>query len=354
MHDGFEMVARIPYPATVSKFYAIASEVATMCFLHSSGLPVPQVYDYSPTSDNAAKIEYIFMEFVRGKKLSNVWLELEEPDIALVLRQLVKLESRMMSIPFPAGGSLYYTNNLEKVAGRMGFPLNNGGFCISPDVRLHMWFGRRSQLDVDRGPFVGLLDWQHALILPPFLNAGIPGRFQNYNDPVSQAVIPPSLPVNMDKLDYSKQSNVMELYYHCIVHFYYIKNTEEYNKLHHDVFLDPMSMFICHLFYHAGAPWEAETHALKTMLIEATEIWGRLTGEGVPCPIAFKPKDLHEMKELSEKLKTETWVSNEHYKMAKALAELFKLRVLTVLLKELQATTEANWFLDDMDEKDYM
>jgi len=152
MHDGFEMVARIPYPVTVPKFYAIASEVATMRFLRSSGLPVPEVYDYSASSDNAAKTEYIFMEFMRGLKLSDVWLELEEPDIDSVLRQLAQLESRMMSIPFPAGGSLYYTNDLEKGAGRTGIPLNDERFCVGPDARLHMWYGRRSQLDMDRGP----------------------------------------------------------------------------------------------------------------------------------------------------------------------------------------------------------
>ena len=152
MHDGFEMVARIPYPVTVPKFYAIASEVATMRFLRSSGLPVPEVYDYSPSSDNVAKTEYIFMEFIRGTKLSDVWMELEEPDIVSVLRQLIQLESRMMSIPFPAGGSLYYTNDLEKVAGKTGIPLNDERFCVGPDARLHMWYGRRSQLDVDRGP----------------------------------------------------------------------------------------------------------------------------------------------------------------------------------------------------------
>ncbi|KAG5349712.1 hypothetical protein C0989_002210, partial [Termitomyces sp. Mn162] len=55
MRDGFEMVARIPYLITVPKFYAIASEVATMRFLRSSGLPVPEVYDYSPSPDNVAK-----------------------------------------------------------------------------------------------------------------------------------------------------------------------------------------------------------------------------------------------------------------------------------------------------------
>ena len=152
MHDGLEMIARIPYPVTDPKFYAIASEVATMRFLRSSGLPVPEVYDYSPSSDNAAKTEYIFMEFVRGTKLSDVWMELGEPDIASVLRQLVQLESRVMSIPFTAGGSLYYTNDLEKASGKTGVLLDDERFCVGPDVRLHMWYGRRSQLDVDRGP----------------------------------------------------------------------------------------------------------------------------------------------------------------------------------------------------------
>ena len=151
--DGFQMVARIPYPATVPKYYAVASEAATMEFLRSSGLPIPQVYGYSPASDNAAKTEYIFMEFMRGAKLSDVWLQLGEPDIASILRQVAQLESQMMSISFPAGGSLYYARDLDsKVARRATIPLRDERFCVGPDTRLPMWYGRRSQLDVDRGP----------------------------------------------------------------------------------------------------------------------------------------------------------------------------------------------------------
>lgn len=142
--DDFQMVARIPYPTTLPKYYAVASEVATMEFLRSSGLPVPQVYGYSPVSDNTAKTEYIFMEFVRGTKLSDVWLELGESDIVSILRQLVQLESQLMSISFPAGGSLYYTHDLEKLAGRAAIPLKDERFCVGPDTRLPMWRGRRS------------------------------------------------------------------------------------------------------------------------------------------------------------------------------------------------------------------
>jgi hypothetical protein len=146
------MVTRIPYPATVPKYYAVASEVGTMEFLRSSGLPVPQIYRYSPASDNPAKTEYIFMEFMRGMKLSNVWLELGESDIVSIVRQLAQLESQMMSISFPTGGSLYYAHDLEKVARRAAIPLKDEHFCIGPDTSLHMWYGRRSQLDVDLGP----------------------------------------------------------------------------------------------------------------------------------------------------------------------------------------------------------
>jgi hypothetical protein len=156
MRDGFQMVARIPYPVTVPKYYAISSEVATMAFLRSSGLPIPEVYGYSPVADNVAETEYIFMDFVRGTKLGDVWFDLEDSEIISVVRQLVQLESKMMSISFPAGGSLYYAKDLEKVAGGPGVPLKDERFCVGPDVSLTLWYGRRSQLDVDRGPCMSL------------------------------------------------------------------------------------------------------------------------------------------------------------------------------------------------------
>ena len=244
-------------------------------------------------------------------------------------------------------------------------------FCIRhPDLQPSNVIVSRSS-ESNQLEIVGLIDWQHASILPPFLLAGIPGLLQNYNDPVSQALIPPSPPANMDELDESEQGHAVGLYHRRLVHYHYVQNTEEHNKPHHDALWDPVSMFTRRLFDQASAPWEGETHALKTTLIEATELWGRLTGEGVPCPVMFEVEDLRETKELSARLQvadenfegcrgmlgfeTETWVPNEHHPMAMALAELLKLRVLAEIPeKEVQAKVEANWFLNDMDEKDYM
>ena len=152
LRDGQQMIARIPYPMTVPKYYAIASEVATIEYLRSSGLPAPEIYGYSPDSDNAAGTAYIMMELVQGSKLSEVWPSLDDQKVISVIRQLTQLESRMMSLSFPAGGSLYFTKDLEKVAPGLGIPLDDKRFCVGPDVRLPLWYGRRAKLAVDRGP----------------------------------------------------------------------------------------------------------------------------------------------------------------------------------------------------------
>jgi hypothetical protein len=162
----------------------------------------------------------------------------------------------------------------------------------------------------------------------------------------------------------------MGLYHRRLVHFHYVKNTK-YNKLHHAVMSDLVSKFLFRLFYQTGAPMEGETHALKTTLIEVTEQWEMLMGEGVPCPVAFEPEDLLKTKELSDKLKladenfegcramvgfeTDTWVPNENYAKASALAKRLKQMLLAAITdKKMRAEVEANWFLNDMDEEQYM
>ncbi|KAG5730408.1 hypothetical protein E4T56_gene17017 [Termitomyces sp. T112] len=122
----------------------------------------------------------------------------------------------------------------------------------------------------------------------------------------------------MDELDQSEQSHAMALYYRRLVHSRYVKDTEEYNNLHHDAMTNPVSMLIYRLL----------TQAADENL------------EGCRSIIGFE---------------TGTWVSNEHYEMVMAFAELIKLEVLTrIPEKEIRAKAEANWFLNDTDEKGYM
>lgn len=92
LRDGRQVVARVPYPMTVPNYYAVASEVATIKYQRSCGIPVPEIYGYSADSDNDAGTPYILMEFVRGPKLSEVWPSLGDEEVISVLRQLTQLD----------------------------------------------------------------------------------------------------------------------------------------------------------------------------------------------------------------------------------------------------------------------
>ncbi|KAK8229524.1 kinase-like domain-containing protein [Phyllosticta capitalensis] len=163
MRGGFEFVGRIPYVMLEPQGLVTASEVATMDFLRLHGLPVPQIFDYSDTPNNGARTEYIFMERVPGKCLGDIWYSGSVPqeDKIRIVKQLVELESRMFGLRFPASGSLYYSNDVEDgVKLDYTNPHARGSFCIGPDTDRALWWGRRSDLAVDCGPY---LDTQAAI-----------------------------------------------------------------------------------------------------------------------------------------------------------------------------------------------
>lgn len=112
MRDGFQFVARIPYPVTEPKYLTIASAVATMDFLRLHGIPVPKVFGYSAVSENAAGAEYIFMELIQETNLGDIWFDLFEKQRITLISQIVQLERRLFALPLPAGGNLYYREDL--------------------------------------------------------------------------------------------------------------------------------------------------------------------------------------------------------------------------------------------------
>ncbi|QQK42180.1 kinase-like protein [Penicillium digitatum] len=318
MKDGFQLVARIPYPVTEPKFFVIASEVATMDFLRSQGIPVPKVFGYSARSDNAAGTEYIFMELVQGNNLGDIWFELSEKERINLVFQIVQMESRLLSLRFPAGGSLYYCEDLQDKSSWMDIsstlPTSKRHFCIGPDTTLGLWYGKRRDLPAGRGPYIdslaaltagakkeiayltkfgrplqplqrlrreiynyqaqsplehiaslekylqiapylipqnnsaitrpvmrhpdlqpnnifvsdkleitGLIDWQHSVVLPLFLQCGIPNSLQNYGDEVSESLQIPCLPDNFNNLEEREQFEQAELLRRRQLHHFYAK-----------------------------------------------------------------------------------------------------------------------------------
>ncbi|KAJ7097742.1 kinase-like domain-containing protein [Mycena belliarum] len=470
----FQLIARVPYPRVTPKAYVVASEVATMDFLRSKGLPIPKVYEYSFSSNNEAKTEYILMEYVKGTDLSQIWFNLQEDEIVSLMDQLANFESTMMSISFPAGGSIYYARDLMELSGDEGIPLDEqadssalekGRFCIGPDLSIPLWYGRREQLDVFRGPYedaksvlvtgakkelayldrfgaprvpyqrfrreyykyekqtpsdhvknlghylrlapslvpdddalsafcirhpdltennirvstdsgglqiLSVLDWQHAAVLPLFLNAFRPDFIQNEEDEVSRTMVKPELPDDFDKLPEEVQGRERELLRCRLVHFHYNLSTWAYNRIHHQGLVNPLNPFRRRIFIHASAMWEGETIELLSALIVLVLNWEIFATDGTPCPVAFTKEEIVTADKLDQGLAiadrsdrwlreyvgcgVDTWVLATNYERAKALGEDVKRVTLEASANDEETTEEdhaiivANWPLDDMDE----
>ncbi len=217
---------------------------------------------------------------------------------------------------------------------------------------------------------VGLLDWQYTSILPLFLLAGVPERLQNYPGPVSQSMTRPLLPENFDDLDKTDQRRAKELYHRRLVHYHYVKNTEECNELHYAALTDLFGLLRRCLFNYASDPWEGETLKLKVALIAATKNWKALTEGGAPCPVVFDAEDVCETMKLNEVqggadallevcrniigVGSEGWVPTERYEKAMMHSKQLKKDALAAAESaEERAEIAAHWPLDDMDEEKY-
>lgn len=116
MNDGFEVTAKIPYTIAVpQRRLTVESEIATLAFLGSNGIPVPKVYSRSSSGrDNEVGTEYIIMERAKGRPLTDCWFDLTPKERLKLVTSYVDMEKKLFSFPFGAHGSLYYKDALPQ------------------------------------------------------------------------------------------------------------------------------------------------------------------------------------------------------------------------------------------------
>ncbi|KAK2748309.1 hypothetical protein FQN57_000967 [Myotisia sp. PD_48] len=111
MENGEEILARIPNPNAGHAKSLVASEVATLDFLRNVlDFPAPRVLGWSsPTiQPNPVGAEYILMEKMKGRQLSEVWDTMSEAQRLDLVKSLVAIEKKLASTKFEHHGSLYY------------------------------------------------------------------------------------------------------------------------------------------------------------------------------------------------------------------------------------------------------
>ncbi|KAL3496588.1 hypothetical protein BJX62DRAFT_221908 [Aspergillus germanicus] len=136
---------RSPYSSTGPKYYATASEAATLTYLHSKGIPVPRVYGYSSSENNPVGVEYILMENAKGIPLDTVWFTMSKRDRHTLASSFMDIEKRLFEVPIGSIGTALYRPNTDQDTA-------SETFCIGPTVDSGCWYGKRAGMDIYREP----------------------------------------------------------------------------------------------------------------------------------------------------------------------------------------------------------
>jgi hypothetical protein len=122
-----------------------------MEYLRLHGIPIPKVLDWSSSSSNALGSEYIIMERVSGKELTDTWYTMTIKERMEIVRKIVDVEKLLFSLRFPACGSIFFKSSLDHDMQSIDLP-DTAGFCIGPSTEYLWWYQKRNEIGANGGP----------------------------------------------------------------------------------------------------------------------------------------------------------------------------------------------------------
>ncbi|KAJ5213383.1 hypothetical protein N7449_000552, partial [Penicillium cf. viridicatum] len=156
INDGKRVLARIPNPNTGLEFYSTVSKVATIELARDFlQIPVPRVFDWSATSNNAVGSEYIIIEEASGTQLGLIWNQLSPDKKLSIIREIVTIELKMLTVSFSHFGSIYFASDtvesvvLALLTSESSSELKERvykKFSIGPTVDRSFWNKERSSI----------------------------------------------------------------------------------------------------------------------------------------------------------------------------------------------------------------
>ncbi|KAJ5927863.1 kinase-like domain-containing protein [Penicillium verhagenii] len=349
-----EVIARIPTPIAGPPRYTTASEVATMDFLRTVlKLPVPEVWAYSTTSDNPVGAEYILMERVEGESLASRWLSLTTEEVKDVMTEIADIGRKIFDFHFPAYGSLYYKKDLDgetqipiveillsalwlssvdcvtsaarremaviqqhaKAQPRQTFLLPTNydvhpsehssllsrflqlaphfirpGSSSAPTLRHPDLSLSKILLAPGSNKIISIIDWQDAMILPRFIQAGYPA-FCEHDSSQPQSLQIPSLPDNFDEMSIDEQRQSKTIFRLEEANLFYTAATGIHNDQHMTVLKLPYLGMLQYLLRQTGYPWDADVINLRAALVGITtpSVWSKISSAA--CPVVFSDEE---------------------------------------------------------------
>ncbi|KAE9368100.1 phosphotransferase family protein [Stipitochalara longipes BDJ] len=192
----------------------------------------------------------------------------------------------------------------------------------------------------DSGDITGIIDWQHATVLPIFLQAKIPKHFQNYGDDDSENFRPPELPENFAAMTDDDKETAMEIFRRQQVHYFYIGYTSRLNKPHFHAMGKYNLVLRNKLYDTACRPWEGDNTSLKAELIRIMEHWPEIASPEDSPPVNYSPAEVEDCLDRDAKqrdaddqmqalrdsigVNIDGWLPNEEFESAREKANLMK------------------------------
>ncbi|KAL8845756.1 MAG: hypothetical protein Q9221_009104 [Calogaya cf. arnoldii] len=136
MENGKELVAKIPCPNAGRAIYSTASEAAVLQYVNThTQIPTPKLLAWNADATNPVGAEYIIMEKAPGVQLHTVWNDLSGVDRMNLIKNLTQLENQLVTIQFPAFGSLYHRQSIPDPSRQVLLDSSidpAGLFCVGP------------------------------------------------------------------------------------------------------------------------------------------------------------------------------------------------------------------------------
>ncbi|KAH2460525.1 hypothetical protein KXW63_000568 [Aspergillus fumigatus] len=194
---------------------------------------------------------------------------------------------------------------------------------------------------------------------------------QNYGDEISKSLQVPTLPEDFNELEEIHQVQHAELFRKRQLHYLYVKLTAEKNPEHYNALTYHFSTLRRQVFHRASDPWEGDNMTLKADLVTLSRNWGELTGDArIPCPIFFSRDESSECLRLARQqsdadkqfqacqeatgVANEGWVPVEYYDEAKGRERKLTADALDAAeTEEERVRINENWIFDDFCEDDY-
>ncbi|OSS53226.1 hypothetical protein B5807_01856 [Epicoccum nigrum] len=369
MRDGTCVLARLPYPSTLPRRLAVASEVATIDFVRAHGIPTPRVFGYA-FNENPVGSECILMEKLCGQPIGDNWYNLSEQQRLQVLHDIVKLESKLFSIQLPASGSIYYTRDLDRSTPKVDVLGLDGQFCVGPYTGLRWWYGKRAELKLDRWPHI---DTVRVLRAPAEKELSWIREYAQPRDPESVSFTPPHLPVDLDSLDEAQRAQAHEQFRRRQVHFFYLGFTQRFNQRHWRALEQEPDLLRGRIFDHAGEPWDGLNTTLQHDLVQIARNWEKIAprnhnGAARPCPVSFTQKETDQIEALAKShrdadgdveqineflgIASDGWTPNERFESAKDKSAEIREQALASANDDpwLREMSGRHWPFDDYDE----